>query len=608
MTDWNLVAADPEGMGATDDSVNVRISTDCGLSFTTIYSFNAANLNGVTTTLSNHTVPLSAYVGQEVIIGIFATEGTVDNTADYDFHVDDVRIGSPPTCFDPTGLAITGVTTSGFTATWNAEPTAVGGYDWEVRSSGSPGGPGAVASGNAGSETVSLNTLSASTAYTFYVRSNCDGSGNSLWVSAPFFTGYCVPVGGGTSTTYYISNFSTTGGTTNISNASGNFSAGGYGDFTAQSVSQIANGGINFSISINGGSTYGINIWVDWNNDLDFNDAGENVYWSGGYVAAAPRTGSFTVPNGTAVGNYRMRVREDFLSTNPPACGTSGYAEAEDYTLVVLPPPACPFPTGLTASPTSTTSISASWTAEPNATLGYNWEVRTSGNPGDPGAVATGTTGTSSFSTTSGILANTTYQVYVQSDCDLDGVSTWAGPVTLYTGYCIPLSAGSSCISNVTFGANLNNTSAACASPFYTDFSTGGPSTTGSFERGVSYPFTFTSDAAAIASLWIDFNHNLSFEAAEHYQLTTSGTTATVNITIPLTAAFGPTGMRVRTRSVGSANGPTDACTQFFSGEAEDYSITICQQPSGTATVTDNCPNDNFVITVNEPTLASGTI
>ncbi len=44
---------------------------------------------------------------------------------------------------------------------------------------------------------------------------------------------------------------------------------------------------------------------------------------------------------------------------------------------------------------------------------------------------------------------------------------------------------------------------------------------------------------------------------------------------VPNTAQTGTTRMRIRTRNTGNANGATDACTAFFSGEAEDYTITI---------------------------------
>lgn len=79
-----------------------------------------------------------------------------------------------------------------------------------------------------------------------------------------------------------------------------------------------------------------IAIWIDWNDDLDFADAGEQV----GYVLVG--TGwsnqfTFTVPMTATVGTVTMRVR---LSYQPDdgtiaACGTSQWGEVEDYSIVV---------------------------------------------------------------------------------------------------------------------------------------------------------------------------------------------------------------------------------------------------------------------------------
>ena len=89
-----------------------------------------------------------------------------------------------------------------------------------------------------------------------------------------------------TSTTRYINNFTTGGAVFNINNASA-FSAGGYGNFTAQSVSQIAGQAITFSAAYTGG-TFGFRIWVDWNNDFDFADVGETLFTSEHIVPPIP--------------------------------------------------------------------------------------------------------------------------------------------------------------------------------------------------------------------------------------------------------------------------------------------------------------------------------
>jgi len=80
-----------------------------------------------------------------------------------------------------------------------------------------------------------------------------------------------------------------------------------------------------------------------------------------------------------------------------------------------------------------------------------------------------------------------------------------------------------------------------------------------------------------IVSVWIDYDHNGTFDASEWTLVTSSSnsTVATASIYIPTTALLGSTRLRVRTRSAGTANFSTDACTNFSSGCTEDYVIII---------------------------------
>jgi lysyl endopeptidase len=79
-----------------------------------------------------------------------------------------------------------------------------------------------------------------------------------------------------------------------------------------------------------------IAIWIDWNDDLDFTDPGEQV----GYVIVA--TGwsnqfTFTVPMTATVGTVTMRVRLSYQPDDGTVtpCGTSQWGEVEDYSIVV---------------------------------------------------------------------------------------------------------------------------------------------------------------------------------------------------------------------------------------------------------------------------------
>ena len=106
----------------------------------------------------------------------------------------------------------------------------------------------------------------------------------------------------------------------------------GYGDFTALSTSVEAGGSYPISFTI--GSAYSSDqgaVWVDWNQDMDFDDPGEQVLTGVGY---GPYTGDMVVPGDALAGATRMRARLTWNAT-PAPCGATSYGEAEDYTIIV---------------------------------------------------------------------------------------------------------------------------------------------------------------------------------------------------------------------------------------------------------------------------------
>ncbi len=89
VTNWNSTTA-PDSMD-NDDKVRVMVSTDCGGTWTSIYQMDSTS--NLTTTLTQQTVPLGAYAGTPIILAFYATDGPVNDPADYDFHIDDIQIG-----------------------------------------------------------------------------------------------------------------------------------------------------------------------------------------------------------------------------------------------------------------------------------------------------------------------------------------------------------------------------------------------------------------------------------------------------------------------------------------------------------------------------------
>lgn len=139
---------------------------------------------------------------------------------------------------------------------------------------------------------------------------------------------------------------------------------------------------------------------------------------------------------------------------------------------------------------------------------------------------------------------------------------------------------GGDYISNVSIiGTTLDNTSVcdSTAASMYTFFPVT-PSTTANLTRNSSYTLSVNTSSDNIISVWIDYDQNGTFDASEWAQVCTTsvaGTPNTINIIIPGTALVGETVMRIRSRGVGNTNGATDACTDFYSGESEDYAIGI---------------------------------
>jgi hypothetical protein len=356
--------------------------------------------------------------------------------------------GIPVTCFPPTGITNTGITTTSAIYTWTApSPAPSNGYQWELRTSGAAGSgaAGLVLSDTtvAGVLTDTMLGLTPNTSYSLYLRGSC-GTTQSPWSSASVvYTGYCVASTTGQAS--WISNFTSTGATTNMNYSANSGAAGGYVNQSAtHKISNfISAGPTNISLTA-GGPTCGFAIWVDWNNNLTF-ESGEKVFTTTGYVTTT--TGSITIPGATANGNYRMRVVVDYNSTAPSsACGTVTRGEFVDYNFEVLPTPTCYVPTGINTTGVTATAARINWAAPTSGTspIGYQWEVRSSGTAGSgsAGLAASGSTGTGVLTdTVTGLLGGNSYSIYVRSICAAGDTSLWTSASGFTT---TPVSSASS--------------------------------------------------------------------------------------------------------------------------------------------------------------------
>jgi hypothetical protein len=76
-------------------------------------------------------------------------------------------------------------------------------------------------------------------------------------------------------------------------------------------------------------------IWIDYNRDGDFNDAGEKVFEN--YILSnATLTGSFTVPSSGVVTGQKVGMRVSLGNYYREVCATSIYSgEVEDYAVII---------------------------------------------------------------------------------------------------------------------------------------------------------------------------------------------------------------------------------------------------------------------------------
>ncbi len=106
-----------------------------------------------------------------------------------------------------------------------------------------------------------------------------------------------------------------------------------YGDYTALSTDVDA--GSTYPITITNGEVFSaddLGIWIDANQDDDFDDPGEQVVCT--VDDGANGTYSITVPSDALGGTARMRIRIKFNGSDcGSSCGTTTWGEVEDYSL-----------------------------------------------------------------------------------------------------------------------------------------------------------------------------------------------------------------------------------------------------------------------------------
>ncbi len=186
VTQWNTTNYSSMG---SDDEVQVLISNDDGASWISLETFNNSNIPSHLG--EEKAYDLSAYTSTTTRFAFWASDGSIDDSQDYDFFIDNFSITNT-VCFEPESLTATDITTTSAVISWTLATGME--TDWEIvvqtSYSGIPSGAGTPIGG-----TVSHNATSLipNTNYEFYIRTNCGEGNYSSWAGPQYFRTKCGP-------------------------------------------------------------------------------------------------------------------------------------------------------------------------------------------------------------------------------------------------------------------------------------------------------------------------------------------------------------------------------------------------------------------------------
>lgn len=612
------------GQSAADSLVVLINSTASATGATRLFGV-APSANVSTSQWQQYTVNVPASFSGTSQYIIFKAQSAYQT----DIFLDDVTVTNLTACTGAPTVSLTSSVTSTcpnvpFTLTATTGPLSGYTYQFESSTNG-----GATWSNLGTASSAATRTVASQTSATQYrVTVTCASGGTTTSASVlvgqnPQNLCYCVP--SGSNANYYIDGVSTTGGTTNISNLGTGYSAGGYADYTSQSVTQVQTMSVSFTIDHSTYSNFGTGIWVDWNQDGDFTDAGEKVFTSTAYQYT--ETGSFQVPITALAGPTRMRIGNSYTPSSGPSgpCLTGHNGEFEDYTFNVIALTPCAGAPSASISSSTTSAcpnLPFTLTAMPNTFSGLTYQFQSSTNGGATWTNI-GTTSAANTRTITSQTVATQYRVYVI--CNTGGTDTSAPVSVAQTPsngcYCIPSGSSSTYYINSfsTTGAisNITNTGTGYQPAGYGQFQSqvvaqlSGQDVNFSSQFGPSgYTYGF--------AIWVDWNQNgvLTDPGEKVFSTSSYSNSHSGTFTVPTTALTGPTRMRIG-NSYTPSTGPSGPCVTGISGEFEDYTfqvvpLTPCSGPPTVGAIVSNiaipCVGDSITLSIPGASFDTGIV
>jgi gliding motility-associated-like protein len=386
-------------------------------------------------------VPIPANIVGNVNIAWKLPPGAVQTGIQ--FYVDDVYIEDMPACSEPLYPVITpgSITTTSLELSWT---NGFNNTQWQI--SVQPEGTGTpTANFLVNTNPYTITGLTPGTRYEIYVRAYCNATEQSIWVGPIFFHTLCDPQ----PVPYYESLNDSDPNTKKFCWSTRNIGDDNTEWYINENDASIRQAPSFFTPF--GG-------FDDWLVSLPINAVGLkrlrfNYKAAVNFFAPVAR-GNFEVLMSTVpdFSTYTTIIPSfDFTNTNyiestslftgtgvvyiafrvPPTMdnpGNSGLMVINDVTIDDAP--ACPSPTNLTSTNSTTNGITLGWTAGYTETA---WEVSIQ-EPGTGIPTANGVSvQTTPTYTTNGLQPNTQYEYYVRAVCDENTKSDWRGPILFRT-------------------------------------------------------------------------------------------------------------------------------------------------------------------------------
>lgn len=293
-----------------------------------------------------------------------------------------------------------------------------------------------------------------------------NASSNTLSLSIlPFYACYCTSAASNASLEEL---FNVSVGLLNNASdcTTGNNQHTDYTGLTPANLPQTASAPISLSLGTcsTTGSSSIAKVFIDYNQNGSYSDAGEEVYVSPTTTSSATGTvvmGNIVVPATATLGQTGMRVvmvRTSSVAAVTP-CATYTYGETEDYIVNITTPPTCISPLNAIASNILAASADISWSPSTSSPAnGYEWRLFPIGTGPYGTALSSGNEPAGdTMASVTGLTPITDYSFYVRSACSATDTSTWIS-VNFTTPCSTFVSPYVQSFDNITTPACMNNT------------------------------------------------------------------------------------------------------------------------------------------------------